>query len=78
MTSYGKHVESDGPAGAAAKPNHDVMTYDVEYADKPVPAEGYASFADKIVRQGFVRKVLGAWPPHLPPPSNALFLCASM
>lgn len=65
---YAQHHEphTDGyPAksGAQAAPTY---TYDVEAAnmdDKPpvmVPAEGYASFANKIVRQGFIRKVFGA------------------
>ena len=37
--------------------------YDAEAAQPFVPAQGYASFADQLVRKGFVRKVFGEWPP---------------
>ena len=64
--SYAKHIEPDypvGPGAAAPKPGHTDVAYDVEYggakAEVIVPAEGYASFADRLVRQGFIRKVFG-------------------
>ena len=66
--------ESD-PWGPA-KPQQSVIVYDVE-SGLPVevqpavvvPAEGYSAFADRAVRQGFIRKVFGADPP-LPPVSS--------
>lgn len=51
---------------------------DVEYGQ--VPAQGYATFANNIVRQGFVRKVFGACSPSPPPRllSHVLLQCEAV
>lgn len=60
--SYAKHVDEEDRSVKdieTGEPN--VKQSDV------VPAEGYASFADKIVRHGFIRKVFGARPSRSSP-----------
>lgn len=61
--SYLNHTDYDtAKAPGAAKHGEPAITYDVETGQQKVvvvPAEGYANFANKLVRQGFIRKVFG-------------------
>lgn len=51
-----KHIAT---GAAESQPQKVPQEYDLECADPTLPAAGYATFADKLVRKGFVRKVFG-------------------